>query len=78
MSVTHLIFAGATTAYVLVAIQLEERDLVQTFGDRYRAYRRRTSMLLPLRWRTRPGTGAAETAATGATPSRAPSSPAAP
>ncbi len=78
MSVTHLVFAGATTAYVLVAIQLEERDLIRTFGDRYRAYRRRTSMLLPLRWRTHPEAGTAEAATTGAAPARAPASPAAP
>jgi protein-S-isoprenylcysteine O-methyltransferase Ste14 len=48
MTVGHLLFAAATTAYILIAIQLEEHDLVGVFGDAYRAYRRRVSMLFPL------------------------------
>lgn len=47
MSVGHLVFAGATTIYMLIAIQLEEHDLIGVFGDTYRAYRRRVSMILP-------------------------------
>ena len=47
MTVAHLVFALATTAYILIAIQLEERDLVDAFGDRYVAYRRNTPMLIP-------------------------------
>ncbi|HEX6420807.1 MAG TPA: isoprenylcysteine carboxylmethyltransferase family protein [Acidimicrobiales bacterium] len=43
----HLLFAGATTAYILVALQLEERDLLTQFGDEYAAYRRRVPMLVP-------------------------------
>lgn len=48
MSLGHLVFAVATTGYILVAIQLEERDLVHRFGDTYREYRRGTRMLVPL------------------------------
>jgi protein-S-isoprenylcysteine O-methyltransferase Ste14 len=44
----RLLFAGATTAYVLIAIQLEEHDLLGVFGEQYAAYRRKVSMLLPL------------------------------
>jgi protein-S-isoprenylcysteine O-methyltransferase Ste14 len=47
MSVGHLVFAGATTAYMLIAIQLEEHDLIGVFGDTYVTYRRRVSMILP-------------------------------
>jgi protein-S-isoprenylcysteine O-methyltransferase Ste14 len=47
MTVAHLVFAIMTTAYILIAIQFEERDLVSAFGDDYTTYRRRTPMLLP-------------------------------
>lgn len=47
MTAGHLLFAGMTTAYVLVAIRLEERDLIGFYGQRYEAYRARTGMLLP-------------------------------
>jgi protein-S-isoprenylcysteine O-methyltransferase Ste14 len=47
MSVSHLVFAIATTGYILVAIQLEERDLVTHLGDAYREYRDRVPMLIP-------------------------------
>jgi protein-S-isoprenylcysteine O-methyltransferase Ste14 len=48
MTVGHLLFAGVTTAYILVAIMLEERDLIDLFGDEYKRYRQRVAMLLPL------------------------------
>lgn len=48
MTVGHLLFAIATTGYMLIAIQLEERDLVQAFGSTYVEYRRRVSMIIPL------------------------------
>ena len=49
MTVGHLLFAGRRSpAYILIGIQLEERDLVEQFGDQYRRYRQRASMLVPL------------------------------
>jgi len=47
MTVAHLVFALGTTAYILIGIQLEERDLIATFGKRYLEYRRATPMLIP-------------------------------
>jgi protein-S-isoprenylcysteine O-methyltransferase Ste14 len=48
MSQGHLLFAVVTTAYILVALQLEERDLKATHGASYEDYRKRVRMLIPL------------------------------
>jgi protein-S-isoprenylcysteine O-methyltransferase Ste14 len=47
MTVSHLVFALATTAYILIAIRWEERDLEMAFGESYSDYKRRTPMLVP-------------------------------
>jgi len=47
MTVGRLLFAGATTGYILIALQFEEHDLITYFGDRYRMYREQVPMLIP-------------------------------
>ena len=47
MTVAHLVFAIATSVYILLAIQFEEHDLVREFGETYQEYRRRVPMLVP-------------------------------
>lgn len=48
MSQGHLLFAVVTTAYIFVALQFEERDLVNDLGDTYIEYRKKVRMIIPL------------------------------
>ncbi len=58
MTAAHLLFALVTTAYILVAIRLEERDLLDAFPE-YAEYRRKTPMLIPRIGRRREAAGPA-------------------
>ncbi|RMF28570.1 MAG: isoprenylcysteine carboxylmethyltransferase family protein [Bacteroidetes bacterium] len=49
MTVAHLVFAIATTAYILIAAKFfEEKDLVRFYGEQYKDYQRRVSMIIPM------------------------------
>jgi protein-S-isoprenylcysteine O-methyltransferase Ste14 len=54
MTAGHLLFAFVLTAYMLIAIPIEERDLVALFGDKYQQYRKQVPALLPRLRRSNP------------------------
>ena len=47
MTTAHLVFALTTTAYILIAIRWEERDLIDAHGPAYETYRAKVPMLVP-------------------------------
>jgi methanethiol S-methyltransferase len=50
MTTGHLLFAAVTTAYIFIALQFEERDLITFFGDVYKNYQQKVPMLFPFKW----------------------------
>jgi methanethiol S-methyltransferase len=47
MTITHLLFSILTTAYILLAIRFEEKDLIKEFGQKYLDYKSWAPMLIP-------------------------------
>lgn len=65
MTVTHLVFAAAMTAYILIAIPIEERDLLTYHGEAYEQYRKQVPALIPRPGRTAKATDAVDKATQG-------------
>jgi methanethiol S-methyltransferase len=49
MTIAHLVFAIATTAYIFLAIQFEEKDLLDAYGEDYKRYKQDVPMIVPVR-----------------------------
>jgi len=47
LTYSHALLAAAFTAYIVIGISYEERDLIAEFGDRYHEYQRRVGAFLP-------------------------------
>jgi protein-S-isoprenylcysteine O-methyltransferase Ste14 len=49
MTVPHLLFSIMLSAYIFKAIQLEEKDLIFDFKERYLEYQKKVPMLFPIK-----------------------------
>lgn len=65
MTIGHMVFGAGMTAYILIAVRYEERDLVAVLGERYRRYRDAVPMLVPWPGATHEKVGGDETAPSG-------------